>query len=136
MFFNIASDSSSRINPGFKVATGMAVSAVTICTAIIVFYKRILLNSVFRLVIATGLLTSVIMLQYSAFAIPIINKYDFRRPVAAIVNKSVPGGQTIYVLKSGYQPFLFYVRQPLKYLLDYDQINDNVHYLLVEKHAP
>jgi hypothetical protein len=109
------------------------VSVITICITIIVFYKRMYLDNTFKLVLVTGLLTSVVMLQYAVFASSIIKRYESHRPVAVAVNEIVPAGQTIYVLKPGYQLFLFYVRPPLKYLLQDDQISDDVHYLLVEK---
>jgi 4-amino-4-deoxy-L-arabinose transferase-like glycosyltransferase len=116
-----------------RLPVAYTVSVITICITIIVFYKRMYLDNTFKLVLVTGLLTSVVMLQYAVFASSIIKRYESHRPVAVAVNEIVPAGQTIYVLKPGYQLFLFYVRPPLKYLLQDDQISDDVHYLLVEK---
>jgi len=50
-----------------------------------------------------------------------------------MVNNAVPPNQIIYVFKPGYQPFLFYVRPPLKYVLEDDRVVEDVHYLLLEQ---
>ncbi len=80
-----------------------------------------------------GIVTVVIMLQYAVFGMSLITRYENRRPAAAMVNNAVPPNQIIYVFKPGYQPFLFYVRPPLKYILEDDRVTADVHYLLLKQ---
>jgi 4-amino-4-deoxy-L-arabinose transferase-like glycosyltransferase len=118
------------------VVKGMAawiVMGLTIGMAAAIFHKRTMLDTPFRLCLVTGVLTVVIMLQHAVFGVSIIQRYEYRRPSALAVNERVPPGRTIYVLKPGYQPFLFYIRSPLKYLLEKEQINREVQYLLLSK---
>ena len=110
---------------------GYVVLGLTIITAAAVFRKRGLLDHPFRLTLATGVLTAVIMLQHAVFGTTIIKRHEYRRPAAMAVNEAVPEGQTVYVFKPGYQPFLFYIRPPLRYVLSEEQIDENVHYLLL-----
>ena len=50
------------------------------------------------------------------------------------VNRIVPAGQTLYILKPGNQlnPVIFYIQPPISYVLDANDVNDNMHYLLLK----
>ncbi|NQU75985.1 MAG: glycosyltransferase family 39 protein [Planctomycetes bacterium] len=84
-----------------------------------------------RLSVATSSVTAILVLEYAVFALPIVTAVQNRRPAAAAVNAMVPSGQTVYVYRPGYQPFLFYVRQPLAYLVKPEDIDGRVRYLLL-----
>ena len=51
------------------------------------------------------------------------------------VNEIVPAGQTINIFKPGtiLYPAVFRIRPPINYVLDANDINEQVHYLLLKK---
>ena len=49
------------------------------------------------------------------------------------INKFMPEGQTLYAYDQGNQIFLFYVREPLDYIIGPKQITDDVVYLLIKE---
>ena len=110
----------------------LVVSVLAFSSAAIIFLKRTLIDDVVGLSLTTAMLTVVIMLQYAVFVVPLMIEHERRRPAAYTVNQIVPTDQTVYVFKPGYQAFLFYVRPPLEYVLSADEIDQRVHYLLLE----
>lgn len=118
-----------------RTLPAFAVSALTICITIVVFRKHALFQNTLRLSLATALLTVVVMLQYSTFGVSIITANEKRRPEAYAVNRIVPPGKTVYVFRPSNQlnPVLFYVRPPLNYVLDANQIHTQVRYLLLKQ---
>ena len=68
--------------------------------------------------------------------VPYRLQFDTRRTSAAEVNAIVPAGQTLYVYKPGYQSFLFYVREPVRYLVAADQLAPPVRYVLMPRLSP
>lgn len=109
------------------------VTAATICVAIGVFLKRDLLRNVLSLSMATALVVALSMLLYSVYGIFFVIRYEIDRPSAYTVNRIVPQGDTVYLFDSRYQTFYFYIRQPFKYLVSKDEIDENVHYLVLEE---
>ena len=53
------------------------------------------------------------------------------RSVAAEVNATVPGSETLYAIDPGYQPFLFYVRARVNYLNRLADLPPSAHYFFV-----
>jgi 4-amino-4-deoxy-L-arabinose transferase-like glycosyltransferase len=109
------------------------VTAVTICVAIGVFLKRDLLRNVLNLSTATAVVAVLSMLLYAVYGIFFVVRYEIDRPSAYTVNRIVPQGDTVYLFDSRYQTFYFYIRQPFKYLVSEDEIDENVHYLVLEE---
>ncbi|NLF38549.1 hypothetical protein GX586_03845 [bacterium] len=64
----------------------------------------------------TAYLAVVAVLEYAAVAVPLIRQFEQRRPVGRAISEAVPAGETLYAYKLGYQPFMFYVEQPVVYL--------------------
>ena len=59
------------------------------------------------------------------------NKRERIRSVAAEVNSRVAHSETLYAVDPGYQPFLFYVHAPVKYLASLDQLPGAAHFFFV-----
>jgi len=108
-----------------------AVTIVTICAGVYLFYRCALLANVSRLTVATATLIMVLAMQYATFGTTMMKPYEVHRPPAMAVNKLVPAGETIYLYNSKYKTFYFYIRQPFKYLISDEQINKDVHYLVL-----
>jgi 4-amino-4-deoxy-L-arabinose transferase-like glycosyltransferase len=109
------------------------ITAVTICVAIAVFLKRDLLQNAINLSTITAVVVVVFMLQYAVYGVLFVIRYEVDRPSAYTVNRIVPQGDTLYLYDSRYQTFYFYIRQPFKYLVSEDEIDENVHYLVLEE---
>jgi len=41
--------------------------------------------------------------------------------------------ETLYVYKPGYKAFLFYVREPIEYVIKHEQITPDIRYLLMKE---
>jgi 4-amino-4-deoxy-L-arabinose transferase-like glycosyltransferase len=76
-------------------------------------------------IVAVGAAITFPLLAYRA------NQHQKVRPIAAKVNAGIPVGETLYVVNVGYQPFLFYVRAPVKYLDEIASLPQSGHFLVV-----
>jgi len=128
----------SAIAGFFAVEIGIyafVICIMTVCMTILIFEERHLFRTPLGLSILTAGLTVIFMLQYAVFGMSMITKHEARRPVAASINSIVPREETLYVLKPGYQAFLFYVRPPLEYVISPRHIDADVRYLLLKEDA-
>jgi 4-amino-4-deoxy-L-arabinose transferase-like glycosyltransferase len=81
--------------------------------------------------LVTGL--ACISMGVYAFAImPHLQKRDDVRPLGARINAALPAGEPLYAINPDYQPFLFYVRDPIVYLSDVSQAPLSARFLLVQ----
>ncbi len=90
----------------------------------------------FSLIIKLTVITACVMLCYNTFGISLQIKYlqmEKFRPAAADVNRIVPADKTIYLYRPGFQTFCFYLRGPLEYILDANDIDQRVEYLIVKQ---
>lgn len=110
-------------------------SGLAICATLVVFWKRKSIQGAAALSIVTSVLAVILMLQYSIFGQEVLISKELRRPAAMEVNKIVPAGDTIYIFKprSLFLPTIFYLRPPIGYVSVANEINEQVHYLIVEK---
>jgi 4-amino-4-deoxy-L-arabinose transferase-like glycosyltransferase len=110
-------------------------SGLVICATLVVFWKRKSIQGAVVLSLVTSALVVILMLQYSTFGQEVLISKELRRPAAMKVNKIVPAGDTIYIFKprSLFLPTIFYLRPPIDYVSDANEINEQVHYLIVEK---
>jgi 4-amino-4-deoxy-L-arabinose transferase-like glycosyltransferase len=117
-------------SPGAIAALGFAICATTA-----VFWKRNAIQNTLGLSIVTAVLFVVGMLQYSTFGLEISTSMETRKPAAMRVNEIVPAGQTINIFKPGTILYaaIFRIRPPINYVLDANDVNEQVHYLLVKK---
>jgi len=115
-----------------KKNTAIFVLAITIFITAVFFGKRKSVPNSLSLSLLTAVLAVVVMLQYSVFGLEIKVQSDFRRPAALQINKIVPEGQIIYYLWHDYfYQAVFYLRKPVKYLHRIDEIDQQVHYLIM-----
>jgi 4-amino-4-deoxy-L-arabinose transferase-like glycosyltransferase len=108
---------------------------LVICATLVVFWKRKSIQGAMALSLVTSALVVILMLQYFTFGQKVLISKELRRPAAMKINKIVPAGDTIYIFKprSLFLPTIFYLRPPIDYVLDVNEINEQVHYLIVEK---
>ena len=59
------------------------------------------------------------------------NKHEKVKSIAGKINALVPETETLYAVDPAYQPFLFYVRAPVKYLDRLEQVPDSARYVMV-----
>jgi 4-amino-4-deoxy-L-arabinose transferase-like glycosyltransferase len=68
------------------------------------------------------------------YAIAIVPKMDRRQRIkrlAAQIESSIPGGETVYALDPNYQPIFFYMRSRLVYADEIEEVPVDARYLLV-----
>lgn len=84
---------------------------------------------------ATAVVVLVAMLKYSCFGLEIVTSKEKHRPAAMSVNEIVPKGETLYIFKPGNQlnPVIFYISTPISYVLEANDIDEKLHYLLIKK---
>jgi 4-amino-4-deoxy-L-arabinose transferase-like glycosyltransferase len=113
----------------------VATLAATIIATAFVLRKRNAIQGKLELTLATMLLVMILMLQHSTFFLDIAISRETRRPAAMAVNSIVPEGETINLFKPGsyIYPTVFRLRPPIRYILDANDVNEQVHYLLIKE---
>jgi 4-amino-4-deoxy-L-arabinose transferase-like glycosyltransferase len=114
---------------------GAVLLCVAVCLAVLVVRERAVFHTPIHLSLLSAVLVIVLTLQYVHFLRPLAEKSETYRPAAAKLNALVPSEETLYVFRPGYQPFLFYVREPLEYLIEPAQIDAHVRFLLMREDA-
>jgi len=76
-------------------------------------------------IVALGALTTFLVQAYRP------NQHDKVKSVARQVNAEVPAGETLYAVDPGYQPFLFYVQAPVKYVGGLNEVPGSAHCFFV-----
>jgi hypothetical protein len=67
---------------------------------------------------------------YPVTAIVLRNRQQVKR-AAAEINGLVPPNETLYAVNPDYQPVFFYVKAPVQYVSDVENLPPNVRYFLV-----
>jgi 4-amino-4-deoxy-L-arabinose transferase-like glycosyltransferase len=112
-----------------KILVCIAIAAV--CVSI--WKRKDVIVTVPALTKITAIVTCIVMLQYALF-LPYYAKGDEkRRPVGQHINDLIGPRQTLHVYKPGFQAFLFYVREPIEYLTEPEQITPDIQYLLMKE---
>jgi 4-amino-4-deoxy-L-arabinose transferase-like glycosyltransferase len=85
-----------------------------------------------RKVITTAVaLVAVAMLIYSVAIIPILQRREKIRPIAAQLDAAIPPDESLYAVDPDYQPAFFYLRRPLIYENRPAALPANARYILV-----
>ena len=130
----------------FKVETNMplelacffpafGIAAVTIGVLFLICYSRRKYCDSLDLSVLTGLLVVVFLLQFSSFVLPVVTQFEVKRPAGTAINKFLPPKEPVYLFNFGisnYQPFVYYIRPPVKYIFEYDEVTDKVNYVLFD----
>jgi len=69
---------------------------------------------------------------YAFAAMPFLRKREKVRNIAAQINATVPAAEPLYAIDPDYQPFLFYVRDPIVYSARVSEVPLAARYLLVQ----
>jgi len=108
----------------------LALAAAVLVTATALWKWDRIVGGV-RLSLMTAGVLAVCAMQYGVFGTLIQKHGDKRKPTGQLVSAIVPAGEDLYLYKPGYQGFVCYLRQPLKYLLSPEQIGEPVRYMVI-----
>lgn len=80
-------------------------------------------------------LAAVAMMLFALVVVPRVNRADDIRPLGQAISGAVPPGETLIVFDPSYQPALFYVRPPMKYINEVEDLPEEVPWLLCRPKA-
>ena len=93
----------------------------------------ILLREKLRLVLVVAGIACIAMLAYGFAATPFLQRREKVRNIAAQINQAAAlPNEPLYAVDPDYQPFLFYVRDPIVYLDNVSQVPVTARYVLVQ----
>jgi 4-amino-4-deoxy-L-arabinose transferase-like glycosyltransferase len=76
-------------------------------------------------------LTAIGIMTYAISVVPHLQTRSKVRKIARQIEAVVPSAETIYAVDPDFQPFLFYLHRPLRYVDTIDQLPPQAHYFLV-----
>jgi hypothetical protein len=118
-----------------RSAATITALVIAVCATAVIWRKRNEIQDTTGLTLVTALVFIAGMLQWTSFGLDIVTSKETRRPAAMAVNSIVPAGETINVFKPGsyIYPTVFRLRPPIRYILDANDVNEQVHYLLIKE---
>ena len=81
-------------------------------------------------VIATGVIAAMVI--FPLRSVTYLNRHERIKPIAAQINALLPSDQRLYAIDPDFQPYLFYVRAPITYLVTLDELPADAHYFLIQ----
>ena len=72
------------------------------------------------------------MLIYSLALIPLLQRREKVRPIAAELEAALPPNESLYAVDPDYQPYLFYLRRPIVYVSEVSDLPKTAHFVLVQ----
>lgn len=112
---------------------GIVAVGISLGLGVILWKGRSRLHDVTSLTVVTGLITSAFLLLYGVFGLHFIHAQDKHRIARDVVAELMPEGEPIYAYATGFQPVLFYLREPLRYVSTVDQLGPEDRYLVLKK---
>lgn len=106
---------------------------IAIYTYFLVFKYRDSLYNVYNLCMGTLAQTILFMMLFFIIVIPLEQMFDKKKYFAKSVNELVPENTPIYILDVGYQPFLYYLREPNQSIYHLDSILNTTEYVLTNE---
>jgi 4-amino-4-deoxy-L-arabinose transferase-like glycosyltransferase len=85
-----------------------------------------------RHALATACVIAGAICVYGFAVVPFLRDREKVRNIARQVDAAVPDGEPLFVVDPEYQPFLFYLRAPITYAAEVDQLPPGVRYFLVQ----
>jgi 4-amino-4-deoxy-L-arabinose transferase-like glycosyltransferase len=85
-----------------------------------------------RLPVTIAAIISGAMLIYGFAIVPQLKHREKVRTIAAQIDAVVPAGEPLYTVDPDYQPFLFYVHAPIRYLRSAADIPNDARFVLVQ----
>jgi 4-amino-4-deoxy-L-arabinose transferase-like glycosyltransferase len=86
-----------------------------------------------RLPAVVTVLAIAIIALYAFALMPFLQRREKVRTIAAQINAALPAAEPLYAIDPDYQPFLFYVRDPIVYVDHVAEVPVTGRYLLVQK---
>jgi 4-amino-4-deoxy-L-arabinose transferase-like glycosyltransferase len=80
----------------------------------------------------TVALITLAMLFYSLMLIPVLQRREKIRPIAARLEAAIPPGEPLYAVDPDYQPFLFYLHRRIVYASEMSDLPRAARYILVQ----
>lgn len=77
-------------------------------------------------------LTCLVMICYSLFAVPRLRQREKIRKHARQINLIVPASVSLYAVDPQYQPYLFYVHAPVRYVSAIDELPSDTKFFLIQ----
>ncbi|MGB7582796.1 MAG: glycosyltransferase family 39 protein [Sedimentisphaerales bacterium] len=119
-----------------SVSAGTIITlGATICATVFIFLKRGKIQGKPALSLATMLLVVIATLQYSTSFLDISVPMENRASMGTDINRIVPEGETINLFRPGtfIYPAIFRFRIPTRYIYDVNNIDEQVHYMLIKR---
>jgi len=80
--------------------------------------------------VAIGVIAAMII--FPLRSVTYLKRHERIKPIAAQINALLPSDQRLYAIDPDFQPYLFYVRAPITYLITLDELPADAHYLLIQ----
>ncbi len=84
-----------------------------------------------RMPLLVGLIAAFAMCAYAIVVVPRLQPRQKIKNIAAQINAVVPPAEQLYAVDPDYQPFLFYVKRPLRYVDTVQELPSDARYFLV-----
>ena len=94
--------------------------------------KPVALPPALRLPVTIATVISVAMLIYGFAVVPQLKHREKVRTIAAQIDAAIPAREPLYTVDPDYQPFLFYVHAPIRYLRTVSEIPNEARFVLVQ----
>ena len=86
-----------------------------------------------RFPLIASVVAAVAMTVYGFAFTPQLAKREKVKNIAAEINAALPAAEPLYAVDPDYQPFLFYVRDPIVYVAQVSDVPASAHHLLVQR---
>ena len=93
----------------------------------LVWPKQLRRAITWTIVVVTGA-----MLIYSLAVIPFLQRREKVRPIARRLEAVIPPNEMLYAVDPDYQPYLFYLRRPIKYVSQVRDLPPGARFILVQ----
>ncbi|MFL6536563.1 MAG: ArnT family glycosyltransferase [Chthoniobacterales bacterium] len=79
-----------------------------------------------------ALIIGMAMLVYGFAIVPILRHREKVRTIAAQIDAAIPANEPLYTVDPDYQPFLFYVHAPIRYVRSVAEVPNEARFVLVQ----
>jgi 4-amino-4-deoxy-L-arabinose transferase-like glycosyltransferase len=118
---------------GDMVAAGVVLAIAAIVSAAVAFAVRKRITGGFAMVTALCVVIAIGASAMNVLSDPYRRKAERRRPAAAALDDALAEAPNVHVWRAGYEPFLYYVRHPVRYVVESGDIDAGEHMLLVRR---
>jgi len=80
--------------------------------------------------VAIGIVAAMII--FPLRSVTYLKRHERIKPIAGEINALLPSEQRLYAIDPDFQPYLFYVRAPITYLITLGELPADAHYFLIQ----